>query len=233
MLVDTLASKSPVDGRTRSAALRRESMRRRLLEAAITVFAERGPDGAVVDDFVQAAQVARGTFYKYFQTPQDLLATLVAELGDEVVSLLDPLLDALDTPAERVAIGTRAYLRLVAGSRVFTLFVSRVGRRSGTMGALAKRYLERDMTLAREQGWFDFDDPVAARDLLHGAAMQSIESIHSGEGSLATADRAMFMALAGLGLARDEAERLCGLPLPVITPRPGSILARTMTLEAG
>jgi AcrR family transcriptional regulator len=225
----TLESMPRVDGRTRAAALRRETMRRHLIECAVRVFAERGPDGALIDDFVQTAEVARGTFYNYFSTPQDLLVAVVATLNDEVVSLIDPMLAGLQSPAERVATGSRAYLRLVTRSNTLARFVTRVGQRSGALGTVTRRNLSRDMELARRQGWFDFEDLAAAHDLLRGATMQSIEAIHSEKGELRTADRVLAMALVGLGLKRAEAERICALPLPAVTPLPGSILARVIS----
>lgn len=233
MVGHTLEEQPQADGRTRSAALRREATRRHLIECAVAVFAERGPDGAVVDDFVQAAQVARGTFYNYFPALQDLLMAVVATLNDDVVSLIDPMLDGLNSPAERVATGSRAYLRLVTSSKALALFVTRVGQRSGALGTVTRRNLSRDMALARKVGLFDFEDLVAAHDLLRGATMQSIESIHSAEGNLVTADRVLSMALVGLGMKRREAERICALPLPSITPSPGSFLDRIITSQIG
>ena len=60
-------------------------MRLRIIEAALRVFAEKGPDVAVIDDFIHAAGVARGTFYNHFRTTEDLggglKANALAEMG--------------------------------------------------------------------------------------------------------------------------------------------------------
>ncbi len=50
------------DHRTRVGKERSARTERRILEAALEVFADRGPDAPAIDDFVQAAGVARGTF---------------------------------------------------------------------------------------------------------------------------------------------------------------------------
>jgi hypothetical protein len=51
----------PVENyQTRVGALRREKTRNRLIESALGVFAEKGPDAPLIDDFIAAAGVARG-----------------------------------------------------------------------------------------------------------------------------------------------------------------------------
>jgi AcrR family transcriptional regulator len=61
---------------------------RKLLDAAMIVFARRGYYAARVDDIVKVARTSHGTFYLYFSNKEDLLRALVAEAG-EVVSTLD------------------------------------------------------------------------------------------------------------------------------------------------
>jgi len=61
---------------------------RKLLDAAMVVFARRGYHAARVDDIVKLARTSHGTFYLYFSNKEDLLRALVAEAG-EVVSDLD------------------------------------------------------------------------------------------------------------------------------------------------
>jgi AcrR family transcriptional regulator len=61
---------------------------RKLLDAAMIVFARRGYYAARVDDIVKVARTSHGTFYLYFSNKEDLLRALVAEAG-EVVATLD------------------------------------------------------------------------------------------------------------------------------------------------
>ena len=64
---------------------------RKLLDAAMVVFARRGYHAARVDDIVKVARTSHGTFYLYFSNKEDLLRALVAEAG-EVVAALDTAL---------------------------------------------------------------------------------------------------------------------------------------------
>ncbi|MHB8680681.1 MAG: TetR/AcrR family transcriptional regulator [Acidimicrobiales bacterium] len=61
---------------------------RKLLDAAMVVFSQRGYHAARVDDIVKVARTSHGTFYLYFSNKEDLLRALVSEAG-EVVAALD------------------------------------------------------------------------------------------------------------------------------------------------
>jgi AcrR family transcriptional regulator len=64
---------------------------RKLLDAAMVVFARRGYHAARVDDIVKVARTSHGTFYLYFSNKEDLLRALVGEAGEVVASLDDAL----------------------------------------------------------------------------------------------------------------------------------------------
>jgi AcrR family transcriptional regulator len=63
---------------------RGERTRQRLLDAARVVFEERGYHGAAVADMAKAAGVAHGTFYKYFESKDDVFR----DLTNQVVSAM-------------------------------------------------------------------------------------------------------------------------------------------------
>lgn len=68
-----------------------------LADAGAAQFRARGYRSTSVDDIVEAAAVARGTFYKYFSDKQDLLAAVAAEIYGagmsfaERISHVDPI----------------------------------------------------------------------------------------------------------------------------------------------
>jgi AcrR family transcriptional regulator len=70
-----------------------------LADAGAAQFRARGYRSTSVDDIVAAADVARGTFYKYFTDKQDLLAAVAAEIYEagivfaDRIARLDPLTD--------------------------------------------------------------------------------------------------------------------------------------------
>lgn len=57
-----------------------------LLEAARKVFAEKGIPGATVSDITEAAGVAKGTFYLYFESKEALLGALKERFVDDLIA---------------------------------------------------------------------------------------------------------------------------------------------------
>jgi len=64
---------------------------RRLLDAGLRVFADRGFHAARVDDIVRAARTSHGTFYLYFANKEDLLRALAVECAHEMDALAGEL----------------------------------------------------------------------------------------------------------------------------------------------
>lgn len=83
-----------------------------LLAAARTVFAESGYHGASVGDIIQAAGVARGTFYNHFESKRDVFAAVLGELMMGIVGAVAPI----DTAAE---VGPQVHDNLRAITRAF------------------------------------------------------------------------------------------------------------------
>jgi AcrR family transcriptional regulator len=107
-------------------AQERQARRRRIQEAARTVFAEKGYAGASIELIARAAQLSVGAIYLYFRSKEDLYVSLVedtlmafdVEMGRvredvEVSSRLRATWDILVKWAERDAEGPRI-LRLLA-----------------------------------------------------------------------------------------------------------------------
>ncbi|HEV7524236.1 MAG TPA: helix-turn-helix domain-containing protein [Acidimicrobiia bacterium] len=60
---------------------------RKLLDAGMRVFAERGFHAARVDDIVRAARTSHGTFYLYFANKEELLRALAIQCAHEMGAL--------------------------------------------------------------------------------------------------------------------------------------------------
>ena len=60
---------------------------RRLSDAGMRVFAERGYHQSRVDDIVRAARTSHGTFYLYFANKEDLLRALAVDCAEAMEAL--------------------------------------------------------------------------------------------------------------------------------------------------
>ena len=136
-----LESSVAIDHRPRVAAERRARMRRKLVESALLVFADKGVDASVIEDVIAAAGVSRGTFYNYFRTNGELLAAAIDELGNEVVDLIESRVKATPSPAARLITGLRLYLEASRRFPLFAKFIARVGPQSLGPDNLVFKYI--------------------------------------------------------------------------------------------
>lgn len=81
---------------------RRDVTRRQVLDAAAVVFAEKGFDGASIDDIVAQAGVARGTVYYNFDSKEAIALCLAARGIAQVDARLRPRLGAAGEDCERL-----------------------------------------------------------------------------------------------------------------------------------
>lgn len=79
-----MSPQKPDDGRSRRAAAKREQRRAAILDAALQVFTDRGYHQTSVSDLVDAAGVARGTFYQYFDSKKAIFLELIDRLATEL-----------------------------------------------------------------------------------------------------------------------------------------------------
>jgi AcrR family transcriptional regulator len=77
----------------RQRVLRSQGRRtmRKLLDAAMIAFDQRGYHATRVNDVVELAKTSHGTFYLYFSNKEDLLRALVTEAATEAQHLYDAL----------------------------------------------------------------------------------------------------------------------------------------------
>src|SRR5256884_4276727 len=80
---------TPAQGRELRARGRRTM--RKLLDAGVEIFAQRGFHAARVDDIVKLAKTWHGTFYLYFSNKEELFRALAQEVAGEMISLADSL----------------------------------------------------------------------------------------------------------------------------------------------
>lgn len=196
------------DHRSRVGAVRREKTRQRLIESAFAVFAEKGPNGAQIDDFIVAAGVARGTFYNYFRTTIELLVAVSGQMSDEVLGVVDPIVQQFEDPAVRVAVGMRLYMEMASRYPLWGAFITRVGARLASRGKLLDVYLNRDIERGIRSGRFNGISALVARDFVLGPIFYGIETMLIEPTHEHHPEELVAAFLAGIGLRPEEARHI-------------------------
>lgn len=84
----------------RAAPLAPEDRRASLLLAAREVFSARGYHAASVGDIIEAAGVARGTFYNHFESKREVFAAVLSALMLEIGGVVQPIDTGRDIVAQ-------------------------------------------------------------------------------------------------------------------------------------
>jgi AcrR family transcriptional regulator len=122
---------------------KKEATAERLREVALALVGERGFDAVSIDDIAAAADVSKTTFYRYFETKEDV----VLGKASSILELLRETLDEqpVDVPAvtaARNAFGVLA--RSIQEDRAERLAVDRLTRSTPSLAA---------RTLAHQAAW--------------------------------------------------------------------------------
>ncbi|WGS55142.1 TetR/AcrR family transcriptional regulator (plasmid) [Paraburkholderia sp. D15] len=187
-----------IDHRTKVAEKKRVLMRARLLDAAMRVFAEHSGPPPVIDDVIREAKVSRGTFYKYFDSLEQVLVAIGQELSNQMTTDIMPVYGVLSEPWQRAAVGFRLFLVRALLDRKWAGFVSRVD--VWPHHTLVAQNMAADLERGKAAGQFSFDRVEVATDFLMGASAHGIQTIRQGVADPnAYMDASVRMALASLG----------------------------------
>jgi AcrR family transcriptional regulator len=201
-------------------------MRKKLLESAALIFAEKGISASVVQDVVEVAQVSQGTFYNYFRTNDELFEALALELSDETIQMIESAIDCNEDPLLRICTGTRCYLHLMRSCRNVAQFISMAGLQHVSRDGPFNRLLPLDLKAAQRQGRIDAVLVDVAMDLIGGTGLKAIHRMATGATPEAYPEQVTFMIMLSLGVDASESARMVALPMPVLSVRPDSLFAR-------
>jgi AcrR family transcriptional regulator len=174
------------------------------------VFAEKGPDAPVIDDFIRAAGIARGTFYNHFTSTQALLDAATRTLEDNVMRSTLSAIGEVGDPVLRFALGVRLWLHWSRSDAIGCAFVVR----SRFRGSLVEKQLAADLRDGLEAGRFRFPSVAVARDLVVGTILEAMHRFMTSRVPRVHTDDVARLILQGVGVDRRGIARLMAVPLP-------------------
>jgi TetR/AcrR family fatty acid metabolism transcriptional regulator len=90
---------------------------KKIVQAAIKVFAEKGFFSARISEIAKEANVADGTIYLYFNNKYDILVTIFEEEMGKIIARLKHELALHDDPREKLRVFAEFHLRIVEENR--------------------------------------------------------------------------------------------------------------------
>jgi AcrR family transcriptional regulator len=215
------------DHRTRTAERRRDAMRKRLVESAMVIFSKKGADAAVIDDVIKAADVSRGTFYKYFDSTQALLVAISAELANELMAIVETQVVNVKQPDERIAIGLTLFMETARTYPIYAAFTRKVGLDIVGPATLLNLLLPPHVNEGIAAGRF-LDRPLTVHlDLIAGCVLLCIARMTHEKITTRHIAEAVASIMRGMGVPEADADRLAAVRVKPISLPDESLLVRS------
>jgi AcrR family transcriptional regulator len=190
------------------------------------LIAEKGPAATSIDDVISAAEVSRGTFYKYFPSPDALVRELAIEIANELIGMAEPVVLSYEDPAERVSCGMRLVARLAIDHPLAATFLVRLGWPDARGPNMLLDFVKRDLTEGIRRGRFTRMPIALALNIVTGTVLGATHCMLAPGCDSDFAEQSAAAALRGLGVDAKSAARIASSPL-----KPVEILSDGLLIE--
>lgn len=204
---------------TKEAGVRRDE----LLDVTLDLCVEVGFEGMSVEQVTTAAGVAKGTFYHYFTSKQDLLLQLVERFGDALFAYLESEMrhvkgDAVERLRALMELSAKWKLERVNSSMAFVPFLYKEENYT-LRHKLYSAWLERTRPLLLDiveqgarDGSFSVIDPESATDIVLSIWFDFANRLYVRALALPDAVSYAGLMLRGAKAMFDAEERVLGAP---------------------
>jgi AcrR family transcriptional regulator len=194
---------------------RRAKTRSELIRAARALYAARTFDSVTVDDVVNAAGVAKGTFYVHFDDLDDLKSVVADELAREFDDLLQPRRLSLDDPLERITAGCGAFINEALYNPAWAALIARGAAAMPGIARVARGRLNEDIRRAAATGRLHDVAPDLAFEFVLGITVRTMQSAAEGRLKPKHAPAVVAGILRAIGVTAEEAQEIA---LRLVTP---------------
>jgi AcrR family transcriptional regulator len=178
---------------------KRAKTRAQIVEVGAMLLAERPLEALTVDAVVEAAGVAKGTFYYHFQSMEELAAAVGEKLGESFDELLAPARLGLRDPVARISFGVTQFLEKAIADPVWARLVVQSAQAPTEFARNVRANLKADLTEARAQGRLTVQDLELAADIVMGIWLQVTRGTLQRRAAPDLAERTLDAMLRALG----------------------------------
>lgn len=202
--------------RAEIATHKRNRTRAAILVAAFHLIGEENGNFQRVEDFCRAADISRGTFYKYFTGIANLYAILADELSADFDAAVHQVMEVKSTSAERAAAAVRYYLRAAIDNPRWgwAMVHTSMGREVFGPGVSARAKLTIEEGIA--SGEFRIATAEMGKALLLGACLGGTLDILYARNAGSYPELMACSILLGLGVEPGLAQAVIDEPLPIL-----------------
>ena len=186
---------------------KRERTRALLVDAGTILLAERTREFLTVDAVVEAAGVAKGTFYYHFQSIDELAAAVGEKLGETFDAVLTPARLQLQNPIERLSFAFLRFLEKALSDPDWARLVVQSSQSPTEFARAIRTNLKADIGEAIVQGRVTVRDAELAVDIVIGIWLQVTRGILERGAPPKLARLAVEAMLRALGVSQSDTAR--------------------------
>lgn len=192
-------------------------VQRRIHQAALRLFAQKGVSQVSISDLADEAAVARGTVYKNVESIEHLFQQVASQLSKEMHERVSRSFVEIQDPAQRLANGLRFFIRRAHEEPQWGIFLGRFAMSDASLREMFHSQATVDLMNGLETGRYQFrqEQIVGVISLISGAALTAMFLVIEGHRTWREAGSdAAELILRALGLTADEAHSLATTDLP-------------------
>lgn len=156
---------------------KRAKTRAQIVQAGAMLFSERPISAVTIDAVVEAAGVAKGTFYYHFQSIDELGAAVGAKLGATFDEMLTPARREFKDPIDRLSFAFTQFLEKARSDADWGRLVVQSSQSPTEFGLGVRSNLKADIAEAIMQGRVSVRDAELAVDIVIGIWLQVTRGI--------------------------------------------------------
>ncbi len=190
---------------------RRSKTRKALIDGGLRLLAERPIDAIAIDDIVQEAGVAKGSFYNHFDDKEALARAIASEVRQSVETVVGEVNQGVEDPAKRVARAVCVYVRQAVADPLRTSALLRIHSHGAYASAPMNRGVLADVSQGLLTGRFVVQTAEAGVLFILGVAQSALARAHDEPNPTVTTalgQQLCSLLLRGLGLPAAEADSI-------------------------
>jgi AcrR family transcriptional regulator len=193
---------------------RRARTRRRLVDAAQVLIADKGVANLRIAELTSQAGVALGSFQNHFSSKDELVEAVVREAIETLAASIVAAETPDDDPAAVAMAALRRFVRLAYDDPEFCRLLVNLGRGDELFVEAIRPFARTALHRAVQDGAFVIDDIELAVTFVVAGALGVIRQVLQGDTEPDADSRLARIVLLGFGVDAAEATRLAALPLP-------------------
>ncbi|MDI6836860.1 TetR/AcrR family transcriptional regulator [Ciceribacter thiooxidans] len=196
------------------------SIRTRIRDAAICLFARKGGDRVTISELADEAGVARGTVYNTIPDPGALFEDIAGDLAREMQERVVASMAGLTDPALRLSCGVRLFIRRAHEEPHWGRFLVRFSLTNRALQGLLTSSSTEDILKGVEQGRYIVprEQVTSVVAMIGGTTLAAMLLVQEGHRAWREAgSEAAELLLVALGVDRQEARAVATQKLPPLS----------------